>query len=166
MTEQEQRAEQPRTQTQAQPSSRAIHEAIARLSSGDRAELRRDPGTSLAFYKLQATHFPDVHKDETRERWMVLVQAMALLVDLYAPNTRLGAALGEAKLSENRLTRLLRADDIRLPKQIHACARFLAAKGVRQDMTGFAWLLNVREPIAAERVRRQIAGDYFRAVSS
>lgn len=139
---------------------------IQRLSAGERAELRRDPGTSLAFYKLRATHFPRVTREDTEERWQVLVQAIAILADLYDPTAGLGTALARAELSEARLNRLLRADSSTLPKHIRSCARFLAAKGQQQNMVDIARLLDIKPADnSSERVRRRIAADYFRALS-
>ncbi len=168
MTEERQAEDRATTEVKRTYSVRAIHHAIDGFAPGDQAQLRRDPGTALAFYKLQAKHFPKVENPDTLDRWVRFVQAVAHLSSLYSPEVKLGEALAKARLSEGRLTRLLRADGPRLSSQIYACARFLASKGVRQDMNGFGQLLGVhswmREPRAAENIRRKIAGDYFKAL--
>ncbi len=144
-----------------------LHARISSMGSGDQASLRRDPMTSLAFYKLHAEQFPKVSRPETMMRWGALVRAVAILGELYSPTISLGAALAAGGFSELRLTRLLRAQGEQLEGQVVACARFLAAKGQSHDMRGLYALLTPGSGHArsAEYARQRIASDYFQALS-
>lgn len=146
----------------------SLHDAIKRLSTGEQAQLRRDPGTTLAFYKLQAAaYFPTVSYPETLERWMLLIRSIAIVADLYDANTTLGGGLAKARLSELRLTRLLRARDERLKSEVLAAARFLKSKGQSQNSYGFRDLLTVQAgTVASDRARHRIASDYYLAIQS
>lgn len=150
------------------PSVASIRQRIESMSPGDQAALRRDPATTLAFYKLRSHEFPFVFQPETMERWIILTRVIAILCELYAPTVSLGTALAASRLSEMRLTRLLRAEGPALHAQILACARFLAAKGERQNLRDFQALLSFpdRGSPRAERVRQHIASDYFAALQA
>ncbi|MEO0812115.1 MAG: type I-E CRISPR-associated protein Cse2/CasB [Myxococcota bacterium] len=140
-----------------------LRQEISKLPTGERAELRRQPGTSLAFYKLRSLLFSTVRRPETLAKWITLVQATAILNELYSTEVSFGAGLARAGLSELRLTRLLRARDTFLHRQVIASARFLKAKGVSHDLWGIFDLVHKSEhgSQAAERARQRIAGDYF-----
>lgn len=142
-----------------------VRAEIARMSNGEQAQLRRDPGTSLAFYKLRAAFFSKVSNPETEDRWIAFVQCAALTSELYEPKVSFGTALGRAGLSELRLTRLLRAKGERLHYQAVASARFLRAKGVHQNCRELSALLLARDH-QAERTRRRIAGDFFKEINT
>lgn len=143
------------------------------LSTGDVALLRRmDPRhPSSAFFKLEGTvldaELPgEVQAREDREtRWAAVVVGLAHLGDLHRPAGRLGEALAEADFSELRFSRLLRADAEQLADEIPMIARYLAAKGVPADFSAAAWLILSAGQSNEERVRRNIARDYYGAMA-
>ena len=143
------------------------------LTTGDVASLRRmDPRhPSSAFFKLEGTvldaELPgEVQAREDREtRWAAVVVGLAHLGDLHRAARRLGEALAEAHFSERRFSRLLRADVEQLADDVQMVARFLAAKGVQADFAGAAWLILSASQPNEERVRRNLARDYYGALA-
>ena len=143
------------------------------LTTGDVALLRRmDPRhPSSAFFKLEGTvldaELPgEVNAREDREtRWAAVVVGLAHLGDLHRPARRLGEALAEAHFSELRFSRLLRADAEQLTDDVPMVARYLAAKGVPADFAGAASLILSAGQTNEERVRRNIARDYYGALA-
>jgi hypothetical protein len=141
------------------------HPGRVHLTRGDVAALRRDPASSMAFYRLATVHFEEFLKSrDAEQRWSTLIRAMAILAGLHDSGTRLGQALARARTSEHRLTRLLRAEGEALESQVVATARFLSAKAIGQEMFGFADLLGITHR-HEEEVRRWIAGSYYRELS-
>ena len=143
------------------------------LTTGDVAMLRRmDPRhPSSAFFKLEGTvldaELPgEVHAREDREtRWAAVVVGLAHLGELHRPARRLGEAPAQADFSELRFSRLLRADAEQLADEVPMIARYLAAKGVPADFSAAAWLILSVGQTNEERVRRNIARDYYGALA-
>lgn len=144
------------------------------LSTGDIADLRRmDPWNIRApgFFKLVGAALeselppggPAREKAETR--WAAVIVGLAHLGDLHRPGARLGSALVDAGFSEVRFVRLLRADADRLIDEVPALARFLATKGAPADFTAAAHLVLSTGRKDEETTRRQLARDYYSALS-
>ncbi|HEX7119850.1 MAG TPA: type I-E CRISPR-associated protein Cse2/CasB [Longimicrobiales bacterium] len=153
--------------------ARAVH-GVARaleegaIAPGEAAELRRlkpENPAAPAFWRVLAHYVAPqfgrpLTEDEER-RWAVILNAMAYLVRLHAPGERLGIALSQAGFSELRFTRLLRAEGDRLEDTVRNTARFLASKGRSANLVDLARLVLSDGRKDAERVRRNIARDYF-----
>jgi CRISPR system Cascade subunit CasB len=139
------------------------------LTSGDVAELRRmDPRRLAApFFKLAGlvldSELPGEVKarEDAETRWAAVVVGLAHLGDLQVASLRLGSALASAGFSELRFSRLLRSDTEQLVDEIPMVARFLAAKSVAVDFATAARLILSAGRSEEERVRRNIARDYF-----
>jgi len=155
--------------------SRIAHALEGTLSPGEVADLRRlrpgEPG-SPAFWKV-ATHFLEAQlppsgeaRDLAERRWAAIVQGLATLGHLLQPSRSLGRALAEARFSELRFVRLLRAQGDGLFKAVEITAKFLAAKGRSADWTGMARLVLSEGRPDEEKTRRQVAREYFRHLSA
>ena len=139
--------------------------------TGERAALRRMTPTQpppTALYRLAIQILPEDWDVDLgrRKDWQTLVAGMALMYPyIHEPGRSLGTALGEARFSDLRLERLLasRGDGRRL--LFLRAVRFLAAKGKAFDWTQAARFLLTRDAEQLEEVHRQIAKDYYRAVS-
>jgi CRISPR system Cascade subunit CasB len=153
---------------------RAVHAMAAlfrdggALSNGERAELRRmDPRRidAPAFWKLAARFFDDALapgaalREQQETAWASVVVGLAFL-EQGAVGPRAGHALRDAKLSEARFVRFLRADNDALIDELPALARFVAAKGVAIDWADVARVLLLSDD-AAEQQRRALARDYY-----
>lgn len=143
------------------------------MTTGDEAALRRmDPRhPPAAFFKIEGVlldgHLPG---DETRRtdletRWAAIVAGLAHLGRLHQPGQRLGQVLADAHYSDVRFARLIRADSERLVDELPALARFLAAKDTPVDWSAAALLILSAGRSDEEKFRRQIARDYYGAVS-
>ncbi len=142
------------------------------LGTGPRAELRRlDPRGALAqpaLHRLLALYVPDlpVGNDEVMRAWGLVVHALALAApDNLTGAEPLGRALHAADWKEGRLVNLLDADLEALADHLPRVVRFLVAKGQRLRARDVADLVFSRLDAEnrADRVRRQIASDYYRA---
>lgn len=161
----------------------SLKKIVARLSveealnTGQRAELRRlDPRGRLlepALHYLLARYAPDlpVEDDATMRAWGLLVHVLALAApDALRPEP-LGRALQEAGWKEGRLVNLLDADLDGLADHLPRAVRFLVGKGRRLSADDAADLVFSRldqshfedGEAQADRVRRRIAADYYRA---
>lgn len=159
-----------------------LHETVHRLGglvakalpAGDVAELRRlDPATPScpAFWKLVVGELepagalrsggPD--REEQERRWAVILNVLAHLEALHEPGRAYGRALAACGFSEHRFGRLLRARGDTLWHQARRSGQFLAAHGQPADATGLAWLVLSEGRSDAQRARRQLARDYYRA---
>lgn len=146
----------------------AIHAALERgtISPGDAAALRRlqpeDP-SSPAFWRVFLGYVkpPEEPSVELQRRWAIILNAVAQLVGLNAAPIPLGRALRDARLSELRLIRLLRADSQRIADAVRHTARFLASKGQSVNLADLADLVLTTERRRGERVRRRIARHYY-----
>lgn len=142
------------------------------LSSGDLAQLRRvspDAPYTPALWKVLLTYVPESwtkgpKQDEKELRWSALLMGMAMTTGLHNPNTPLGRALVEAGWSELRFVRLMQVRGDDLIKDVRRLASFLASKSQPADWSDVAQLLFNQEGEWAERHRRRIARDYYRAL--
>ncbi|MCY4438165.1 MAG: type I-E CRISPR-associated protein Cse2/CasB [Chloroflexi bacterium] len=156
-----------------------------RLSPGDRAELRRmdpdSPGPAV-YWRLMAEH--DLLGNRALERkWALILHGIALMTprigvdgvpqSAHNGSTPVGRALflgGEAQrekgfYSESRLNRLLTARGGMLRTLLARAFRTLASAGVSfnwREMAQFI-LSEGYDEEAAERARRRIASEYYRA---
>ncbi len=145
---------------------------------GALAGLRRlNPPTQMAspaFYALLAEAAPrvldDRRDDADREQaaWAMVAAGMAILAPRHhVPGRPLGAVLAEAGLHEARLEQFLRARGERLWPTLRRLCRFLAAQAEPAfDWGQLAQLLLAearRQDDRAERLRRLIAADFYRA---
>jgi CRISPR system Cascade subunit CasB len=136
--------------------------------SGDRAALKRmapDREPPLAFYRLAFSHLPE-QWERQRSAWQTLVAGVAIMCAAPRPHDSgrpLGKVLAEHRYSEARLERLLAAEGDTLHTLLLRAARFLAAKKESVDWTDFARLtLITTNDDQHEKIRREIAGDYYR----
>lgn len=142
-------------------------------SSGDLAELRRlDPRLETftiggAFWRvairdLEPNGLLKVDDDESRKRWMAILQGLAMVYDLNGEPLRLGQAIAQAEISEARLIRLLRASGDSLLAQVRPIAHQLRSKAQPVDWLDMARLLLSDGRSHADEVRRHIASDFYR----
>jgi CRISPR type I-E-associated protein CasB/Cse2 len=137
---------------------------------GDLAQLRRlspDRPDGRAFWQLVARYAPAAFDDERLARALAIcLRGMAIMREfLLGSPRRLGAALAEAGVSEQRVLRLLRADADRLDEELRQLARLLASKGEpgRFDWAdAFMLVQSGAGTDGGDRLRRAIAGDYYR----
>lgn len=143
-----------------------LHSPI--LSKSDRAQLRRmHPSQSppLAFYHFGVQFLSD-HWDrdpDTQKNWMTVVAGMALM----HPHTHrfdcgLGQALAHAGVSPARLERLLTATGDNRRTLVLRAARRLAAEQIACNWSDPARLLLAQNVAQSERVRCDIASDFYR----
>lgn len=137
---------------------------------GDLAQLRRlnaDRPDGSAFWRLVVDYAPSALDDEPVARALAIcLRGMAIMrAFLAGAPRRLGIALAEARVSEQRVLRLLRADGRRLDEELRQLARLLASKGEdgRFDWADAFWLLRTADRDDA-KVRRAIARDYYRTL--
>jgi CRISPR system Cascade subunit CasB len=150
-----------------------LHHAGGPLTTGDVAALRRmDPRRiEAAFFKLTSlvldAQLPgDVRgREDLETRWAAIVIGLAHLGDLHGTTPRLGVALANSGFSELRFSRLLRADADRLVDELPMVARYLAAKTSPADWTHAADLILSAGRTDEERVRRNVARDYYGALA-
>ena len=143
------------------------------LTSGDTAALRRmDPRKPVApFFKIIGVALEEqlpaepFAREDYETRWSAIVIGLSHLGDLYRPGMRLGRTLAEAGFSDLRFSRLLRADTERLLDDLPMVARFLAAKSVPVDWTDAARLILSSDRSDEEKVRRNLARDYYSALA-
>jgi CRISPR type I-E-associated protein CasB/Cse2 len=138
--------------------------------TGSLAALRRlDPNKpdGAAFWWLVAEYAPSAFDDD-REACVLaaVVHGMAVAYPFHralSGRRPLGEALAEAAVSEARLLRLLRLPAGELSEELRRLARLMASKGDegRFDWSGVAALLYWQGEVG-ERVRRDIARDYYR----
>jgi CRISPR type I-E-associated protein CasB/Cse2 len=150
----------------------AIASRLARedYPSGSLAGLRRlDPSKpdGAAFWWMVAEYAPSAFENPRDAGVLAaVVHAMAIAHPFHRPlsgRRSLGEALAEAGVSEARLLRLLRLRADKLPDELRRLARLMASKG---DDGRFDWScapgLLLWQGDAGERVRRDIARDYYR----
>lgn len=129
---------------------------------------------SPAFYALLAEAAPHVlarsGDDAERQQaaWAMVAAGMAILAPRHHERNRpLGAVLAAAGLHEARLEQFLRARGERLWPTLRRLCRYLAAQADPAfDWGPLAQLLLAearRQDDHAERLRRRIAADYYRA---
>ncbi len=148
-----------------------------RMSPGEVAELRRlepDRTPGAAFWKTLAFHVEPAGQlrdtdTDAEERWKLILRAIGELHSLHRRGRRPGRALAAAKISEMRLTRLLRADLDGLAANLRAVSHQLASAGEPVDLGGLAWLVITARGAGQpnrrqDRVRHDIALDYYRGL--
>jgi CRISPR type I-E-associated protein CasB/Cse2 len=147
---------------------------IAHLSSGDRAQLRRlyltgrheADGVVIGLMHRAGVTVPTDLR--AFARWRLLAHCAALLSGtggLYPHSTgrRLGAAMQDIGLSENRLMRLTSARGKGLEAQVIRVMRMLAQKGQAPVNLHTLFALIGHDPDKAEDARIRIAKDYYAA---
>lgn len=143
------------------------------LGTGPRAELRRlDPRGALdepALQRLLARYVPEawVREDAAAQAWALLVHALGLAApDSLRGAGPLGRALHDAGWKEGRLVNLLDATLHDLADHLPRAVRFLVARRERlnaQDAADLVFSRLDQDDDRADRVRRRIAADYYRA---
>jgi len=147
--------------------------ALATGPPGDAASLRRldaaDPSCA-AFWKLSSAFLSTARplSEEEERRWASVMNVIAHAGGLhrYGREHSLGRALAKMRLSELRFTRLLRASGHALLREAQILGRLLAAKAEPVDLTGIASLVLSDGRSDEERVRRNLARDYFGVLRS
>jgi CRISPR system Cascade subunit CasB len=160
------------------PSLRAIVNQIAalidRLPRGEVASLRRlkpDDIDSPAFWRIAAVELEQPLaasgpvRDQKELRWAAIIQTLAMLGGFHAPGRKLGRALAESDLSEQRFLKLLRAHDRGLLDTIRTVTHYLSTKVVPVDCYEIALMILSDGRSDEDRVRRSIARDYYSAQS-
>ena len=146
-----------------------------RMNPGEVAELRRldptNPGGS-AFWKaivFKVEPAGQLFAADGESRWALILRAIAELAQQDLPQRRLGIALAEANIGEDRVDRLLRCDLDTLPGTLRAITHQLASAAVKVNLEDLAWLVvtargGTSSPEGGEAVRRKVARDYFRGL--
>ncbi|MEH3048597.1 type I-E CRISPR-associated protein Cse2/CasB [Sphingomonas adhaesiva] len=145
------------------------------LSTGERAILRRlelgrsavSDGTIIKLL-MRAKVAPDLFESDY-ERWRLVVHVAAMLAGTGAiashdEKRRLGAALHDAGVSENRILRLLAARGAGLHDQIRLMARLLARPRKPVNLWTVYHLL-AGDDGKAQSARIRIAQDYYAAAA-
>jgi len=141
------------------------------FGTGPLAELRRlDPDGALvepALHRLLARHLTAerVKGADALGDWALIIHCLALAAPGQLDGAaRLGRALQQAGLKEQRFTRLLQATSEDLRDGLPRAIRFLVHQGGRLRAPDVADLvLSARSADWGGRVRQRIAGDYYRA---
>lgn len=142
------------------------------FGTGPLAELRRlDPDGALAepaLHRLLARHVSAerLNGKDALSDWALIIHCLALAAprQLEGAAAPLGRALQQAGLKEQRFTRLLQATPQDLRDGLPRAVRFLVHQGGRLHAPDIAALvLSGRGADWGERVRQDIARDYYRA---
>lgn len=154
----------------------SIAAQIAKISTGDRAALRRiyltksheADGVVIGLLHRAGVTMP--LSGETIAPWRLLAHVAALLSGTggghaHAPARRVGSALQAIGFSENRLLRLTAARGTALHGQIVRAARMLAQGGEASVNLWSLFHLAGPDPDRAEEARIRIAQDYYAAVA-
>lgn len=147
---------------------------IAHLSSGRRAQLRRlyltesHAADGIVIDLLHRARVTVPTTVEALAPWRLLAHCAALLSGTggfqpHAAGRRLGAALHEAGLSENRLLRLTAARGAGLEAQVIRAMRMVAQRGAGPVNLHTLFDLIGDDPDRAEAARLRIAHDYYAA---
>jgi CRISPR type I-E-associated protein CasB/Cse2 len=151
----------------------AVREIARRMAredypTGSLAALRRlrpEAPDGAAFWWLVAEYAPQAFdNDRAAQALAAVVQGMAIARPFHRPLSgrgRLGEALAEAGVSEARLLRVLRLPRSELPEELRRLARLMGNRG---DAGRFDWAnaFDLLFWADGERVRRDIARDYYR----
>ena len=154
----------------------SISSQIARLSTGDRAGLRRifltkrHEADGVVIGLLHRAGITISTAAEVFAPWRLLAHVAALLSGTagdraHARGKRLGSALHGAGYSENRLLRLTAARGPALHGQIIRAARVLAQAGQGPVNLWTVFDLAGRDLVKAEEARLRIAQDYYAAAA-
>jgi len=161
------------------PTLRVIINRIAdlidrRLQPGEVASLRRlkpDDIDSPAFWRIAAVELEQALdasgpiRDQQELRWAAIIQALAMLDGFHAPGRKLGRALAESDLSDQRFLKLLRAHDRGLLDSVRTVTHYLSTRAVPVDCYEIALLILSDGRSDEDSVRRSIARDYYSAQS-
>jgi CRISPR type I-E-associated protein CasB/Cse2 len=138
------------------------------LPTGELAALRRltaDDFGCAPFWMLIGDHDligAGPARDDQEQRWAVILSAMAQLGGLHSRAISLGRALAEAKLSELRFLRLLRAHGATLHDTLQQCVHLLRSRQQLCDQADLAKLVLSDGRSDEDSVRRAIARGYYR----
>ena len=149
-----------------------LHPENRKLSSGERAELRRanlkSPVTPTLWKVLieleQHESPPKVPARTWERRWAALLVGMSYCAGLHDYDVSLGQALATAGWSEGRFVRLMEADEEALPYLIRRVAQYMASKAQRANWDHVRQLLFSVSSSHREDVRLDISRDYYRAL--
>lgn len=155
--------------------ARRIAAAIAggQVARGDVSALRRARPGDLggpAVWKLAVRflepdgllHEEGPHRDAMERRWTALLAGMASAKSS-GKGRQLGSALADAKVSEARVLRLLRARGVALLRVVRTVVHQLDSSGTTIDWGELAELvLSEGKPEWQEAVRRRVARAYYR----
>ncbi|MHA2095397.1 MAG: type I-E CRISPR-associated protein Cse2/CasB [Candidatus Hodarchaeales archaeon] len=138
-----------------------------KLPSGDRSRLKHlnlNDFYSPAFWKMvcylrSVGWLPNNYEEE--EKWAVTFSCVALLADLHRKSIHLGTALITAEMNEMRFRFLLSSRGNMLLALIYSTARYLAVKEKNVDIYGLIKLLFSEKWSSFEKVREQIARNYY-----
>lgn len=135
--------------------------------TGDRAALKRmapEGRAPLAYHRFIMSKVPERWQGGRYESsWRTLIAAIALQpAHPHDANRPVGEALARIDFSEDRLERLLAADDSVLNTLVLRAARRLAAHHARANWNDLARLLFAYGDEARERINQRIARGYYR----
>lgn len=150
--------------------ARMLHPETGRLSTGDRAALRRiNPDTPVTptlwkvLLDLGLGEAPGwIGQTKWERRWATLLMGMAHCEGLHDYDVPLGQALAETGWSEMRFVRLMEADEETLPVLVRRMAEYLASKQQPANWEDVRRLLFYQSGETAEDVRLSIARSYYR----
>lgn len=148
------------------------------LSSGERAELRRNPERPFTptlwkvLFAIEHDEAPrwwlyqenldeDEHEHEWGRRWAVLLMAMTTCRGQHDDDIRLGTALADAGWAEMRFVRLMETTGQELETYIRHMAQYLASTGEALDWTDVAKLLFFQDGDTAQNIRVGISRSYY-----
>jgi CRISPR type I-E-associated protein CasB/Cse2 len=141
-----------------------------RIGRGNLAALRRmnpEAHDIPAFWRLvaDATEGDVPRDDDLTTRWALIAHGMALMAPDHDTRTEIGLALHQIGYLEWRLARLLNARGPQFRALVPRLCRHLAAKQQPIDWRTFARLILTESHLEpeAERIRRRIAQEYYRA---
>ena len=137
--------------------------------NGDRAKLKRmspEGRAPVSYYRFITRHVPeDLRFANDEPNWKALITGIALQHgNPHNPKVSFGQALAETGFSETRLESLLAADGRILRTLLVRAARRLAASRKACNWKHVAYLLFAGTDEFRERINRQIASGYFRAI--
>lgn len=146
----------------------ALAIADERIPPGDRAALRREE-LGTAFWKIAGLYLEPAgllaegpSRDEAERRWAAILGGIARTPRLHARGRRLGNALAEASVTEDRVLRLARAHGDGLHKIVRAVTQQLASGGLQTDWADVADLILSDGSNWEDEVRRRMCRDFYR----
>ena len=148
----------------------AVRHALEAADPGTLAKLRRfnaPAAPPVAFYRITVDILDDylpeagARRDELEARWAVVVAAMACAQGLLRP-VPLGEALFKAEVAENRVLRLLEAQDTQLAVVVRNVVHQLVQKAQPFDPNDLADLVLTDGTERRQESRRRIARSFFR----
>ncbi len=165
----------PRTKLPAE----RIADRIPHLPNGDRAQLRRvylterHAADGIIIGLLHGAGITSVVQPEAYRPWRLFVHCAALLSGAgekgeypHSIGRKLGAALHDMGMSENRLLRLTSARGPTLDAQVIRAVRMLVQR--KREAVNLLTLFDLvgNDPGQADAARRRIARDYYAAAAA